>query len=106
MVTLEPGETMLKTGPVRWVGREGERAGVLTLTNHALIFEGPVPQFPPGSGMGPGPMRRRAWAAQRGGPPWFRAPYASRCGAVGERRRSPVLRGATLGSSSCVEASS
>lgn len=67
MVTLEEGETVIKTGPVRWVGREGERAGVLTLTNHALIFEGPVPQFPPGAGMGP--MRRRAWAAQRAGPP-------------------------------------
>src|SRR5208283_4718043 len=70
MVELEPGETVLKTGPVRWVGREGERAGVLTLTNHALIFDGPVPPRPPGAGMGGGPMRRRAWAAQRGaGPP-------------------------------------
>jgi len=69
MVTLEQGETLIKTGPVRWVGREGERPGVLTLTNHALIFEGPVPQFSPGGGMGPGPVRRRSWAAQRGGPP-------------------------------------
>jgi len=65
MVTLEPGESVVKTGPVRWVGREGERPGVLTLTNHALIFEGPIPQFTPGGGMGPGPMRR--WA--RAGPP-------------------------------------
>ena len=63
MVALESGEAVLKTGPARWVGREGERPGVLTLTNHALIFEGPVPQFPPGGGMGPGPMRRQAWAA-------------------------------------------
>lgn len=69
MVTLEDGESVIKTGPVRWVGREGERPGVLTLTNHALIFEGPVPQFPPGAGAGPGPMRRGAWAAPRRGPP-------------------------------------
>jgi len=69
MVTLESGETVVKAGPVRWVGREGERAGVLTLTNHALIFEGPIPQQPPGAGMGPGPMRRRAWAARPAGPP-------------------------------------
>lgn len=69
MVALEAGESVIKTGPVRWVGREGERPGVLTLTNHALIFEGPIPQWPPGGGMAPGPMRRRAWAAQRTGPP-------------------------------------
>ena len=60
---------MVKTGAVRWVGREGERAGVLTLTNHAVIFEGPIPPMPPGGAGGPGPMRRRAWAAQRAGPP-------------------------------------
>jgi len=70
MVTLEAGESLLKTGSVRWVGREGERPGVLTLTNHALIFEGPVPQVPPGAGMGGGPaMRRRAWANAPPGPP-------------------------------------
>jgi hypothetical protein len=70
MVNLEAGESVVKAGPVRWVGREGERPGVLTLTNHALVFEGPVPERPPGAGLGPGPMRRRAWAAQRGaGPP-------------------------------------
>ena len=69
MVALESGEAVIKTGPVRWVGREGERPGLLTLTNHALIFEGPVPQFGPGGGMGPGPMRRRAWAAPGAGPP-------------------------------------
>lgn len=69
MVTLEPGESIIKAGPVRWLGREGERPGTLTLTNHALIFEGPVPQPPPGRPMGPGPMRRRAWGPARGGPP-------------------------------------
>lgn len=66
MVALEAGESVTKTGPVRWVGREGERPGVLTLTNHALVFEGPVPQLSPGGSMGGGPMRRRAWGA---GPP-------------------------------------
>jgi len=69
MVQLEPEESVIKTGPVRWVGREGERPGVLTLTNHAVIFEGPIPQMPPGGPGGPGPMRRRAWAAQGGGSP-------------------------------------
>jgi hypothetical protein len=70
MVSLEAGETVIKTGPVRWVGREGERAGVLTLTNHAIVFEGPIPQAPaPGSGTGAAPMRRRAWAAQRSAGP-------------------------------------
>ena len=70
MVTLEAGESVIKTGPVKWVGREGERPGVLTLTNHALLFEGPIPQPPPGAAAGPGPMRRRAWAAERAaGPP-------------------------------------
>jgi len=67
MVTLEAGETVIKSGPVRWVGREGERSGVLTLTNHALLFEGPIPQPPPEAG--PGPMGRRAWVARRAGPP-------------------------------------
>lgn len=69
MVALEGGESVIKTGPVRWVGREGERPGVLTLTNHAIVFEGPIPQLPPGGGMGPGMARRRAWAAGRMGPP-------------------------------------
>jgi len=69
MVALENGEAVIKTGPVRWVGREGERPGVLTLTNHALIFEGPIPQFPAGAPPGGAPMRRRAWAAGRAGPP-------------------------------------
>jgi len=40
---------VIKSGPVRWVGREGERPGILTLTNRALVFEGPVPQVPPGA---------------------------------------------------------
>lgn len=71
MVALENGESVIKSGPVRWVGPEGERPGVLTLTNHALIFEGPIAPPPPGGGGGPpGPMLRRAWAAQRRtGPP-------------------------------------
>jgi len=70
MVNLQPGESVIKSGPVRWVGREGERPGILTLTNRALVFEGPVPQVPPGAGAGPGPMRRRAWAARpMAGPP-------------------------------------
>jgi len=69
MVALEAGEVVIKTGPVRWAGREGERPGVLTLTNHALIFEGPVPQFGRGGGRGAGPMRGRAWAASGAGPP-------------------------------------
>jgi len=61
MVELHPGEAVVKTGPVRWVGREGERPGTLTLTNRALIFEGPIPQRPPEGPMGAGS------AAGRGG---------------------------------------
>jgi hypothetical protein len=72
MVTLENGEAVIKTGPVRWVGREGERPGVLTLTNRALVFEGPIPQGPPGGG--PGMMRRRAWAGQPAAAPPVLAP--------------------------------
>jgi hypothetical protein len=54
MVDLQPGETVLRSAAVVWVGGPGPRPGTLTLTNHAVIFEGPVPVGPPG-GAAPGP---------------------------------------------------
>ncbi len=66
MTALEPGETILRTGTVGWIGGEGTRSGTLSLTNRALIFEGPVPQGAPGPG-------------RRGSPPTF-APGVMRIG--------------------------
>lgn len=44
MVNLENGETILRTGRVAWAAQGGARPGTLTVTNHALIFEGPIPR--------------------------------------------------------------
>lgn len=50
MAQLFPGETSIRSGPVTLVGPMGPRSGTLTLTNQAMVFEGP--------GLGPvGPMR-------------------------------------------------
>jgi len=82
MVNYEQGEAIIKTGPVRWVGHEGERPGVLTLTNRAVIFEGPVPQPPPGGWgaqrPGAGPMGRRPGGPPTPPPPIVLAPGALR----------------------------
>jgi hypothetical protein len=54
MVELNPGETVVHSGSVVWVGGGVPRPGTLTLTNHALLFEGPIPVGPPGPpGSGP-----------------------------------------------------
>ena len=53
MVDLQPGETVLRSAAVVWVGGPGPRPGTLTLTNRAVIFEGPVPARPP-RGAAPG----------------------------------------------------
>jgi hypothetical protein len=70
MPNLEPGETVLKTGPVVWVGGPAPpRSGTLSVTNRSLIFEGPVPPRPP---MGPGRGGRfgmRPGFGPRGPPP-------------------------------------
>jgi hypothetical protein len=52
MVTLQSGETVLRSGQVAWLGQRGPRSGKLTLTNQALIFEGPIPRQRPGAGPG------------------------------------------------------
>jgi hypothetical protein len=54
MADLQPGETALHSGSVVWVGGPVPRPGTLTLTNRALIFDGPIPAAPPG-GLPPGP---------------------------------------------------
>jgi hypothetical protein len=68
MVTLEPGESVLRSGSVVWVGPPGPRPGTLTLTNHALVFEGPIPRpMRPGAAMRaqlppvPGELRIALW---------------------------------------------
>jgi hypothetical protein len=48
LVVLQPGETVVRETPVVWVGPPGPRAGTLTLTNRALIFDGPIVVQPPG----------------------------------------------------------
>ena len=57
MVALQPGETVVRTGAVTWVGPPGPRPGHLTVTNHAILFEGPIARRAPpaGPGMPPGP---------------------------------------------------
>jgi hypothetical protein len=61
MPTLEPGETVLRTGPVVWVGGpQGPRRGVLSVTNHALLFEASGPPLSPptlAGATGSGPPR-------------------------------------------------
>jgi len=54
MVTLEAGEAVFRTGPVVWVGPAGPRPGTLSVTNHALVFEGPIPR----------PMRAGPWGGR------------------------------------------
>jgi ribosomal protein L40E len=50
MAQLFPGEVVVRTSPATWVGVPTPRQGTLTLTNRALIFDGPVPVQPPGGG--------------------------------------------------------
>ena len=51
MVLLNGGETVLKTATVTRHNPQGSRTGVLTLTNHRLIFEAQIPQGPMGAPM-------------------------------------------------------
>ncbi len=78
MPSLQPGETLLRTGAVVWVGPQGPpRPGTLSVTNHALIFEGPTPEgwggpprpMGPGPFRGPGPGLRPGMRPGVGGPP-------------------------------------
>ncbi|MGA8303599.1 MAG: hypothetical protein WA547_02475 [Thermoplasmata archaeon] len=57
MPTLKPGETVVRAGAVTWVGPPGPRPGQLTVTNRAMIFEGPIARRPPPATTGapPGP---------------------------------------------------
>jgi len=48
MVDLRPGEAVVKEGNVVRQNPQGPRPGVLTLTNHRLIFEVHLPQGPGG----------------------------------------------------------
>jgi hypothetical protein len=70
MATLEAGEAVLRAGNVTWVGPPGPRPGRLSVTNHALLFEGPIARRPrpgeAGFGMGrpmvePGELRIPLW---------------------------------------------
>lgn len=77
MANLQPNESVLKSGAVTWVGPQGPpRTGTLSVTNLALIFEGPIPWGgggPRGPMMGRGPMMRPGPRMMRpmmgGGPP-------------------------------------
>jgi hypothetical protein len=66
-VELQPGETVIHSAQVVWLGGPGPRPGTLTLTNQALIFEGPVPTAPPGANpnapsvLAPGVRRIPLW---------------------------------------------
>lgn len=48
MVELFPGESVIRSGSVAWAGRPGIAPGTLTLTNRAMIYEGPLPAGPAG----------------------------------------------------------
>lgn len=48
MVLLNPGETVVKQANVVRLNPQGTRPGVLTLTNHRLVFEAHVPRGPMG----------------------------------------------------------
>ena len=67
MPNLLPGERVLRTGSVAWAGRPGIAPGTLTLTNRAMIYEGPVPAGPPegpsvpGGQFEPGARRIPLW---------------------------------------------
>lgn len=82
MPNLLPGEILLRTGPVVWTPPQGPpRSGTLSLTNQALLFEGPVPWGggpggPRGPMMGPRrPMMRPGFGARPGmGPGLLRIP--------------------------------
>jgi hypothetical protein len=71
MVDLQPGETVIHSAPTVWLGGPGPRQGVLTLTNRAIIFEGPVPTAPPGgapnapSVFAPGVRRIPLWRCRQ-----------------------------------------
>lgn len=45
---LESGESILKQGPVTRVNPQGNREGVLTVTNQRVVFEAHVPEGPQG----------------------------------------------------------
>ncbi|MCI4330691.1 MAG: hypothetical protein L3K19_02445 [Thermoplasmata archaeon] len=45
---LNGGEAVLKTGPVTRVNPQGNRDGVLTVTNQRVVFEARVPEGPQG----------------------------------------------------------
>jgi len=73
MVVLEGGEAALRSGKVVFFGQGtsgGSHPGTLTITNHALIFEGPIPkpahpERPPGQRgpftVEPGVLRVPLW---------------------------------------------
>lgn len=67
MVDLIAGETIVRSGPVGWAGRPGLPPGTLTLTSRAIVYEGPVPAGPPGTGaagpraFAPGVRRIALW---------------------------------------------
>ena len=86
MGTLEAGETLVRAGPVTWVGPPGPRPGRLSVTDRALLFEGPIARRPrpgePGFGMGrpivePGELRIPLWRCRNA--------------AVAQGPRGPVL---------------
>ena len=48
MVLLNSGESIVRQGPVVRINPQGEREGVLTLTDRRLLFEAHVPEGPQG----------------------------------------------------------
>jgi hypothetical protein len=66
---LEAGEAQILSAPVTWIGPPFPRQGTLTLTNHALLFEGPIPAGGGGGGGGGGmgrPMMRPGFRGPMG----------------------------------------
>lgn len=45
---LDPGESVVKQGPVRRINPQGTREGLLTLTDRRIVFEAHVPRGPQG----------------------------------------------------------
>ncbi|HTT34505.1 MAG TPA: hypothetical protein VMH78_01350 [Thermoplasmata archaeon] len=103
MPNLLPGEAVLRSGPAVWVGPPMERAGGLTVTNQAIVFEaegggGPM-MARPGRPMFGGPPRRRpGWGPRGGGggrpgfPGELRIPlWRCRSAAATQGPRGPVL---------------
>lgn len=64
---LESGESQILTAAVTWIGPPAPRQGTLTLTNQALIFEGPVPAGGGGGGGMGRPMMRPGFRGPMGG---------------------------------------